>query len=600
MFSSLWGKGNKGSGDQNRDGDAGRSIFENDENEIKQNAQSPPNSVIPSPEHYPLHAAVLQKDAKSLLKHLGALPATDPLLPDKMKPINQRDHHGFTALHLCVYLAWEQGLDLLLENGASPTVRSRSGWTAVQEAISLSQRDLLRKLFRRNLEEVREGVALRSPIIRRKLRETDDFYVEIDWKFTSWIPFVSRFCPCDTFKIWKRGSDFRLDMTLVDFEAYSWKRGHISFIFVMDEETDTAAFYVLNHDERSKQMTNKEKEMEENRNEEESELSIEQLLQSELVSPEILTERIEITKSRTMFGYERSAEINGKKCTLYELKNLIVFANKKDSHCPQEVKEQRAATKKLFHQKMDAAKNGDIVDLDDWQCTECRHRNGALSTLCEHCDAAKAQRIEEVEVDAILNGDDGDDDEQKSERSGRSGRNGSRSVSSIKALFGDIKKYQYPEYVPPAIALGDYFDAEQWKRKRMDALSERANGRKKKATTAVMEDRRESFPINPAQCSMTTKAFKLNLAMTEHFGLSVEEILAILEAAAPQSKLAAKLKQFLEIKMPRGFPIQLEMPLFHVLKATVTFQHFEHINPDDDLFAIPEDYVFVEEKRKKK
>merc|ERR1712129_244777 len=85
--------------------------------------------------------------------------------------------------------------------------------------------------------------------------------------------------------------------------------------------------------------------------------------------------------------------------------------------------------------------------------------------------------------------------------------------------------------------------------------------------------------------------FKLKLAMADHFGLSIEEILAILEAAAPQSKLAAKLKQFLEIKMPRGFPVQLELPLFHVLKAKVTFQNFEHINPADDLFAIPKHYT---------
>ena len=150
------------------------------------------------------------------------------------------------------------------------------------------------------MEEVREGVALRSPIIREKLKDHDDFYVEIDWKFSSWIPFVSRFCPCDTFKIWKRGSDFRLDMTLVDFESFSWKRGHISFIFVMNEETDIASLTVLNHDEKTKTVTNKEKELEESKNEHETEMSIEQLLQSELVSPEVLTDKIEITKSKTM------------------------------------------------------------------------------------------------------------------------------------------------------------------------------------------------------------------------------------------------------------------------------------------------------------
>ena len=89
--------------------------------ETKESHATPTST--PSPAHYPLHAAVLHKDADSLQRHLASLPSVDPLLPDKMKPINQLDHHGYTALHLCVFLAWDDGVDLLLEHGASPTVR---------------------------------------------------------------------------------------------------------------------------------------------------------------------------------------------------------------------------------------------------------------------------------------------------------------------------------------------------------------------------------------------------------------------------------------------------------------------------------------------
>merc|ERR1712176_269027 len=143
--------------------------------------------------------------------------------------------------------------------------------------------------------------------------------------------------------------------------------------------------------------------------------------------------------------------------------------------------------------------------------------------------------------------------------------------------------------------MGDeYFNETEWKKHKMDRMMEK----KKKATTEIMNDRRDTFVINKAESVVSTKSFKLNLAMTDSFGLSIEEILAILEAAAPQSKLAAKLKEFLEIKMPRGFPIQLELPLFHVLKGTVTFQNFEHINPSDDIFVIPDDYKLVEAKEK--
>ena len=172
------------------------------------------------------------------------------------------------------------------------------------------------------------------------------------------------------------------------------------------------------------------------------------------------------------------------------------------------------------------------------------------------------------------------------------------SKSTLNSLFGDVKRYEYPKYVPPKIQMNEYFDVNEWKKHKMDAMVD-AN-KKKKATTEVLNDRRETFVINKAESTVSTKSFKLNLAMTDSFGLSIEEILAILEAAALQSKLAAKLKEFLEIKMPRGFPIQLELPLFHVLKGTVTFQNFEHINPSDDIFVIPDDYKLVEAKDKKK
>jgi len=103
-----------------------------------------------------------------------------------------------------------------------------------------------------------------------------------------------------------------------------------------------------------------------------------------------------------------------------------------------------------------------------------------------------------------------------------------------------------------------------------------------------------TFVINHAPVHKTMKTFKLMLAITENFGLTVEEMITILDAAAPASKLVRKLKEFLEIKMPSGFPVQLELPLYHILKATVTFQNFKEMEVTDDVFLIPQDYLLVE------
>ena len=38
-------------------------------------------------------------------------------------------------------------------------------------------------------------------------------------------------CPSDTYKIYKQGSNVRIDTTLLGFEQSSWQRGNKSYVF---------------------------------------------------------------------------------------------------------------------------------------------------------------------------------------------------------------------------------------------------------------------------------------------------------------------------------------------------------------------------------
>ena len=65
------------------------------------------------------------------------------------------------------------------------------------------------------------------------------------WKFSSWLPFTSRFCPTDTLLIYKKGSSVRADFTLVGFENFAWKRGNCSFLLSMDPITGESRSVLL-------------------------------------------------------------------------------------------------------------------------------------------------------------------------------------------------------------------------------------------------------------------------------------------------------------------------------------------------------------------
>lgn len=45
------------------------------------------------------------------------------------------------------------------------------------------------------------------------------------------VPLASRMCPSDTYKVYKQGSNVRIDTTLLGFDQANWQRGNRSYIF---------------------------------------------------------------------------------------------------------------------------------------------------------------------------------------------------------------------------------------------------------------------------------------------------------------------------------------------------------------------------------
>lgn len=67
-------------------------------------------------------------------------------------------------------------------------------------------------------------------------------------------------------------------------------------------------------------------------------------------------------------------------------------------------------------------------------------------------------------------------------------------------------------------------------------------------------------------------------------------LLNLLEVIAP-FKHFNKLREFVAMKLPPGFPVKVDIPILPTVTAKITFQKFEfRDNIPKDLFVIPEDF----------
>lgn len=50
-----------------------------------------------------------------------------------------------------------------------------------------------------------------------------------------------------------------------------------------------------------------------------------------------------------------------------------------------------------------------------------------------------------------------------------------------------------------------------------------------------------------------------------------DQVLPIIDLMAVNNAHFARLKNFIQLQLPAGFPVKIEIPLFHVVSARITF-----------------------------
>ncbi|KAK9729420.1 Ankyrin repeats (3 copies) [Popillia japonica] len=449
-------------------------------------------------EKYPLHWFVWHNDASKL----------EELLQEKLHDIETKDNRGRTPLMLAVTLGHYDSVKLLLKYDANVNCENPDGWTVVQEAVAHGDPEILHMVVeKRDFQRNEVGICL---------KQAPDFYVEMKWEFTSWVPLVSRMCPSDTYKVYKQGSNVRIDTTLLGFDHTSWQRGNRSYVF--QGHNDGATMMEIDHEAKQvycEQMKSPPDSM--------SSLPAEENICHRFASPIVTTyvdtDKISFERNKAgMWGWrsDKMENVNGHDCKVFSATNVELVTKTRTEHMSEKDK------------------------------AKLKNNKSPLQNFLG---------ITEVEQTTTSN----------------------------------LPKIDYHRNEHQCLSPEDYFDPKY-------DLSTMDIGRPRELIIGTNISR-------PRELNTKVQKFKATLWLSESYPLSLpEQILPIVDLMAISSSHFAKLRNFIQMQLPSGFPVKIEIPLFHVLNARITFGNIfgmdrdipnvTRIEEEDRLSCILDDSIF--------
>lgn len=211
------------------------------------------------------------------------------------------------------------------------------GWSVVQEAVCTGDSNILTAVLEvRDLQRHITRVS-HVPQLLQRLLDAPDFYCEMKWEFTSWVPLMTRLCPSDVYKVYKRGSNVRIDTTLLGFDNTTWQRGNRSYIF--KGQTDSAVMIEIDHDSNEvsvEHMKNVEGEIDGITPTRES---VNYRLTAPVISNNIDMDRISFERNKSgFFGWrsEKTELINEYDCKVYGASNVEFITKTRSEHLNEE------------------------------------------------------------------------------------------------------------------------------------------------------------------------------------------------------------------------------------------------------------------------
>ncbi|CAL9077519.1 unnamed protein product [Musa acuminata var. zebrina] len=560
--------------------------------------------------HSPAHKAVLARDYAGLKRVLAELPRlVEPLsivteaaaVAEEEKAdtisavIDRRDVPGReTPLHLAVRLGDAAAVEMLMAAGVDWSLQNEQGWSALQEAICFREENLAKIIVRHYQPLAWAKWCRRLPRLVATMRRMRDFYMEITFHFeSSVIPFISRIAPSDTYKIWKRGSNLRADMTLAGFDGFRIQRSDQSVLFLGDGSEDgkvsPGSLCMISH--KDKEVMNALDGAGTPATEAEVQQEVAAMSQTNIFRPGIDVTQAVLLPQLTWRRQERSELVGSWKAKVYDMHHVVVSVKSRQvpgamtdeeflSTCNDNDTESEGLEDILTEEERKQLENAlKMESPDEAQHVPRRH------SCCE----PRPMAIDDVGSSS--------NSESRQDRKSWFG--------NWKKRGGNHKQEGQKKVVPPRSSLcveekvsdllGDSpsgcqsrparHSIEIVNSNRGDDLR-RGRDRDSKRTVTSLENgyrRKES-----SKESEYKKGLRPVLWLSSDFPLRTEELLPLLDILANKVKAIRRLRDLLTTKLPAGaFPVKVAIPVVPTIRVLVTFTKFEELQPLEEFSTPP-------------
>ncbi|KAI3748451.1 hypothetical protein L6452_11522 [Arctium lappa] len=538
--------------------------------------------------HSPAHLAVAQRDHAVLKKLITALPrlakagaiktesesVAAELDADSVSAvIDRRDVPGReTPLHLAVRLKDPISADILMAAGADWSLQNEHGWSALQEAVCNREENIAMIIARHYQPLAWAKWCRRLPRIVASAARIRDFYMEITFHFeSSVIPFIGRIAPSDTYRIWKRGSNLRADMTLAGFDGFRIQRSDQTFMFLGDGylsgdgnvSLPPGSLIVLSHKE--KEITNALEGAGAQPSEAEVAHEVALMSQTNMYRPGIDVTQAELVPHLNWRRQERTEVVGPWKSKVYEMLNVIVSV--KSRRVPGAMTDEE-----LFSN--DRAVEGGTDDHDEYDDVLTPEEKIQLSSALRMGNSENVRDEEEREVE-----------HEKSEPG--SFENSESNSKDKKSWFGWNKKGSKTNDPEDSKILKKFSKLNETQKPSSETNGE-DNGESKKAKDKSVKKKKKGSATEPKHESEYKKGLRPVLWLTPDFPLKTDELVPLLDILANKVKAIRRLRELLTTKLPQGtFPVKIAIPIVPTIRVLVTFTKFKELQPSSEEFSTP-------------